>query len=92
MSARTSLPRSPGGAAADGPAPAAATGERAVPYHCPYCAEQDLRPLGPAPGAWHCRTCTRTFSMKYLGMKSPIAPWEPEAGTTPGPTETGAHR
>ncbi len=53
--------------------PGAPTGERAVPYHCPYCAEEDLRPLGATPGAWHCRTCTRTFSVKYLGMQDPTA-------------------
>jgi hypothetical protein len=55
----------------------AGTAERAVPYHCPYCAEEDLRPLGATPGAWHCRSCTRTFSVKYLGM-APLSPsWPP---------------
>ena len=50
---------------------AQAPGERAVPYHCPYCAEEDLRPVGATPGAWHCRTCTRMFSVKFLGMQTP---------------------
>jgi hypothetical protein len=58
-------------------------GERAVPYHCPYCAEEDLRPLGASPGAWHCRTCTRTFSVKYLGMKAPTPTWPPTLDATP---------
>ena len=59
------------------------TGERAVPYHCPYCAEQDLRPLGATPGAWHCRTCTRSFSVRYLGMPddSPTPTWPPTPQT-----------
>jgi hypothetical protein len=61
-----------------------ALGERAVPYHCPYCAEEDLRPWGASPGAWHCRSCTRTFSVKYLGM-SPVTPAWP-------PTPTGGTR
>jgi hypothetical protein len=62
--------------------PGAPAGERAVPYHCPYCAEEDLRPLGVTPGAWHCRTCTRTFAVKYLGME-PLAPtWPPPRGAT----------
>ena len=65
--------------------PAATPGERAVPYHCPYCAEEDLRPLGATPGAWHCRTCTRTFSVKYLGMQAPTQ-------RTPTPTPTGGTR
>jgi hypothetical protein len=67
-------------------------GERAVPYHCPYCAEEDLRPLGATPGAWHCRTCTRSFSVKYLGMAPPTPAWPdspaaaPTATATPTPT------
>jgi hypothetical protein len=63
-----------------------APGERAVPYHCPYCAEEDLRPLGPTPGAWHCRTCTRTFSVRYLGMVPPTPTWPTTSGTAPTPT------
>ncbi|HYN55883.1 MAG TPA: hypothetical protein VES03_01675 [Motilibacterales bacterium] len=60
--------------------------ERAVPYHCPYCADEDLRPLGATPGAWHCRTCTRSFSVKYLGMQASGATWPP----TPPPTDPAA--
>jgi hypothetical protein len=70
----------------------AVPGERAVPYHCPYCAEEDLRPLGATPGAWHCRTCTRTFSVKYLGMQSPADPWPPAAPDAPEPIPTGGPR
>jgi hypothetical protein len=68
----------------------AASGERAVPYHCPYCAEEDLRPLGATPGAWHCRTCTRTFAVKYLGMQAPTPTWPttPDAVAAPTPTRT----
>ncbi len=64
----------------------APTGERAVPYHCPYCAEEDLRPLGATPGAWHCRACTRTFSVKYLGMQAPTPTWPPTLDAAPTPT------
>ena len=70
-------------------------GERAVPYHCPYCAEEDLRPLGATPGAWHCRACTRTFSVKYLGMQPPEDAWPPPpptpAMTPPPPTLADPH-
>ncbi len=68
------------------------TGERAVPYHCPYCAEEDLRPLGATPGAWHCRTCTRAFSVKYLGMHGPAATWPPTAHTVTEPIPAGGPR
>jgi hypothetical protein len=66
----------------------AGRGERAVPYHCPYCAGEDLRPLGASPGAWHCRACTRTFSVKYLGMAplTPTCPPTPDAVPAPTPT------
>ena len=66
----------------------APTGERAVLYHCPYCAEEDLRPLGATPGAWHCRSCTRSFSVRYLGMQdpTPTSPTTPQTLTTGGPS------
>ena len=55
--------------AASAPLASAPAGERAVPYHCPYCAEEDLRPHGATPGAWHCRSCLRLFTVKFLGME-----------------------
>jgi ribosomal protein L37AE/L43A len=42
---------------------------RAVPYHCPFCAEEDLRPL--AGGRWHCRSCLRVFSLTFHGLQKP---------------------
>lgn len=51
--------------------------ERATPQHCPYCADDDLRPhvvtdaagepTSP-PGAWECRACLRAFSLRMLGQ------------------------
>lgn len=32
-------------------------------YHCPFCAEQDLRPVADPEGAWVCGDCVRTFSV-----------------------------
>ena len=43
-------------------------GERAVPYHCPFCADEGLRPHEAAAGAWHCPACLRIFAVKYLGL------------------------
>ena len=48
--------------------------QRAVPYHCPFCAEEDLRPvpsravLGLERGGWHCRSCLRVFSLSFHGI------------------------
>ncbi|MQA24798.1 MAG: hypothetical protein GEU94_04865 [Micromonosporaceae bacterium] len=55
--------------------------QRMVPFHCPYCGEEDLRPNESGHGAWECRSCLRVFSVKFIGM---IAP----ARTTPsGPDQ-----
>ncbi|NYJ01640.1 putative RNA-binding Zn-ribbon protein involved in translation (DUF1610 family) [Nocardioides thalensis] len=57
--------------------------ERAVPFHCPYCGDEDLRPFetprtsapqgkpGDAAGGWECRSCLRAFSLKLIGLLRP---------------------
>jgi transposase-like protein len=48
--------------------------ERAVPFHCPYCGDENLRPHESEEGghgAWECRACLRAFSLKMLGMITP---------------------
>ena len=59
--------------------------ERAVPFYCPYCGEEDLRPAPrteKVPGApWWCAGCLRTFVVSFVGVGVPE--------TTPGPG-TGA--
>lgn len=42
--------------------------ERAAPFHCPYCADEDLRPFGESHGQWRCGACQRVFALKYLGI------------------------
>jgi hypothetical protein len=46
--------------------------DRVVPFHCPYCGDEDLRPHAPAEGVghgqWECRACLRAFSLKMLGL------------------------
>jgi hypothetical protein len=56
--------------------------ERAAPMYCPYCGDEDLRPHEDTPnalaeadsdrlprrGAWECRSCTRVFSVKFVGL------------------------
>lgn len=63
---------------------------RVVPYYCPYCGEEDLRPYEPDPdsdveirGGWHCRDCTRVFTLKYHGMEAPAISAPPTGGELP---------
>jgi ribosomal protein L37AE/L43A len=44
---------------------------RAAPLYCPYCGEEDLRPHEGSHGAWECRSCTRVFSVKLVGLLNP---------------------
>ena len=41
---------------------------RQVPFHCPYCAETDLRPSEEGHGAWECHACLRAFKVSFLGQ------------------------
>ncbi|HEX4473019.1 MAG TPA: hypothetical protein VH085_13695 [Nocardioides sp.] len=62
--------------------------ERAVPFHCPYCGDEDLRPhegeAGDSPhGEWDCRSCLRAFSLRMLGLVRPSTPDpQPRHGAT----------
>lgn len=42
-------------------------GQRAVPYVCAFCGEEDLRPV--EDGRWHCRSCLRVFSLTFHGIQ-----------------------
>ena len=44
------------------------SGQRAVPYYCPFCASEDLWPAGETHGQWECRSCTRAFALKFVGL------------------------
>ena len=51
--------------------------ERAVPFHCPYCGDENLWPhegadgSGATHGSWECRSCLRAFTLKMLGLVRP---------------------
>lgn len=51
--------------------------ERAAPFYCPYCGEEDLEPL-EQEGAWFCRDCVRSFQLKFLGVGAPRAKETPQ--------------
>ncbi|MGW4484736.1 Insertion element protein [Amycolatopsis sp. NPDC004368] len=42
--------------------------ERAVPYYCPFCGDEDLR---PAEDGWLCSACRRGFSVQFHGLSLP---------------------
>ncbi|MEV5729018.1 hypothetical protein AB0N50_24835 [Streptomyces pharetrae] len=43
--------------------------ERAAPFYCPYCGDEDLRPNEEeGHGAWECAACNRAFRLKFLGL------------------------
>ncbi|EME98398.1 hypothetical protein J7W19_25285 [Streptomyces mobaraensis NBRC 13819 = DSM 40847] len=44
--------------------------ERAAPFHCPYCGDEDLRPHEAGHGAWECAACNRAFQLRFLGLLS----------------------
>ena len=37
---------------------------RAVPFYCPFCGEQELRPADPS--GWRCESCERVFELSLL--------------------------
>jgi len=39
---------------------------QAVPFYCPFCGEQDIRPADP--GGWRCTSCERIFELKLVGI------------------------
>jgi predicted RNA-binding Zn-ribbon protein involved in translation (DUF1610 family) len=45
---------------------------RAVPFFCPFCGEESIRPWGDDPdaghGDWRCDDCSRVFTLKYRGL------------------------
>nr|WP_084957842.1 Insertion element protein [Thermoactinospora rubra] len=41
---------------------------RAVPFHCPYCGDEDLEPYADKDGGWYCRSCARAFKLTFLGI------------------------
>jgi hypothetical protein len=65
------LQAAPATGAAPNPADANAAdeGQRTVPYLCPFCGEEDLRPADQ--GRWHCRSCLRVFSLRFHGLAEP---------------------
>ncbi|WP_092530533.1 Insertion element protein [Amycolatopsis arida] len=45
--------------------------ERAAPFYCPYCGDEDLRPEEERQGAWLCTACRRVFAVTLVGLRLP---------------------
>ncbi len=65
--------------------------QRAMPYHCPYCGDEDLRPHGAAHGEWECRGCQRAFRLGFIGILAPQSSTT-QSSTTTGNTEPSGRR
>jgi transposase-like protein len=40
---------------------------RAVPFYCPYCAEQSIEPADDGP-EYYCESCNRRFEVTFKGL------------------------
>ncbi|MFI6447065.1 hypothetical protein [Kitasatospora sp. NPDC050543] len=62
--------------------------ERAAPFYCPYCGDEDLRPCAEGGhGAWECGACRRAFQLKFLGLLAPAG--TPDTATTTDTATSG---
>jgi ribosomal protein L37AE/L43A len=43
-------------------------------YYCPFCAEEDLRPVEEPQGAWECRACARVFTVSLARVEAAHIP------------------
>jgi transposase-like protein len=39
-----------------------------APFYCPYCGEEDLRPLDAEPARFTCASCRRAFALRFIGV------------------------
>lgn len=65
--------------------------ERAAPFYCPYCGEEDLRPSEEGPGAWECADCNRAFRVKFLGLLASGFQRTAPGGQPAGRNDPAAH-
>jgi transposase-like protein len=56
-----------------------------VPFYCPYCGDEDLRPDGPAGGSWRCGACRRAFELRFAGVVPTGQAGVPGDGGVPAP-------
>ena len=45
-----------------------------VIYYCPFCAEEDLRPVVEPQGGWRCNACARVFTVHLENLDTSRIP------------------
>ena len=45
-----------------------------VIYYCPFCAEEDLRPVEEPRGGWRCNACARVFTVQLAALDTTRIP------------------
>ena len=63
--------------------------ERQVPFFCPYCGEETLRPAGPDAGAWECDACARGFELRFVAVRRPSLPGSESGSESRRPESRG---
>jgi ribosomal protein L37AE/L43A len=49
-----------------------AAGPGSVPFFCPYCGDESLRPYGETHGEWWCESCRRAFALRAVKQQAPV--------------------
>ncbi len=57
-----------------GPSRHAGRGRSATPFHCPFCGDEDLRPVEDDASAWSCRSCARVFTVSLVRIDHATIP------------------
>jgi transposase-like protein len=42
------------------------SGHGTVPFFCPYCGDESIRPYGETHGEWRCESCRRAFALRTV--------------------------
>ena len=42
------------------------SGHGSVPFFCPFCGDEELRPYGETHGEWRCDSCRRAFALRTV--------------------------
>ena len=61
----------------------------AAPLYCPFCGEEDLRPVEDDAAAWSCRACAHVFSVSLLRVDHASIPAHRNASTRHDPRHDG---
>ncbi len=56
----------------------------ATPLYCPFCGEEDLRPVEDDTAAWSCRACAHVFSVTLLRVDQDAIPANRPPATSGG--------